>query len=208
MILKTIGAYVVFVLILFLIVCCETKRGSVLETKRFRSLRPTNKPGVVPLAFTIERKRLGPIKIGMRINEADAHCKQLQKKTVEAWLYGYDGGGEAYLYHNGDQDVFALIPWADTDTILAIVVLDSQLKMKNGLGPHSTISTLMRIYPGIKLYYNQMMEWESCEDPRNELSFVFATTPENQIGTYDEDTDMPSTKNKRPDAKIDWIVIK
>ncbi|MFD1603036.1 hypothetical protein ACFSJW_06950 [Flavobacterium artemisiae] len=48
--------------------------------------------------FRIEKAKVGPIKIGMTIHEAENFLKNLNKSEAEAYDFGFDGGGKAYLY--------------------------------------------------------------------------------------------------------------
>jgi hypothetical protein len=156
--------------------------------------------------FGISKGQVGEIKIGMTINDAEKILKQLTKKEVEAYDFGFDGGGKAYLYSLGNEFVIGLVPQMDSEKIIAIIALSKNLKTTNGLNPKSTVAEIQTKYPDIKIKQNLMMEWESIKDDKHNWEFVFMTNENNQIGEYN-DMDIP-VKPTRTEIKADWITIK
>ncbi|MFB9079485.1 hypothetical protein ACFFLS_06330 [Flavobacterium procerum] len=156
--------------------------------------------------FTIEKGKIGNITIGMTMNEAETFLKNLNKTEAEAYDFGFDGGGKAYLYSFEGEFVLALIPKRDADEILAIVALSENLKTINGLHPKSSIQGIKKLYPKIQINQNLMMGWEDIYDEKNDWEFVFMTTEENRIGTYN-DFETPSVP-KKMNAKSEWITIR
>ena len=156
--------------------------------------------------FTISNGEIGEIKIGMTIKDAEKLLNQLSKEETEAYDFGFDGGGKAYLYSLGKEFVIGLIPKRDSQEILAIVALSKNLKTGNGLNPNSTVSEIQAKYPNIKVNQNLMMDWEFIQDEKNNLEFVFMTNEKNRIGEYNE-LETP-VKPKRTNTKADWITIK
>ncbi|TPG41542.1 hypothetical protein [Flavobacterium pectinovorum] len=154
----------------------------------------------------ISKGQIGEIKVGMTINDAEKILKQLTKKEVEAYDFGFDGGGKAYLYSLGNEFVIGLVPQMDSKKIIAIIALSKNLKTTNGLNPKSTVAEIQTKYPDIKIKQNLMMEWESIKDKKNNWEFVFMTNENNQIGEYN-DVDIP-VKPTRTEIKADWITIK
>ncbi len=65
--------------------------------------------------FKISKGKLGNIKIGMTITEAEQQFTVLTKKVDEATSFGFGGGSPAYLYYSGDDLIFGLIPKLGTD---------------------------------------------------------------------------------------------
>lgn len=156
--------------------------------------------------FQISTKKVGEIKIGMTINNAEKLLKPLTKKEIEAYDFGFDGGGKAYIYSLENEFIIALIPKRDSQEIAAIIALSNKLKTKNGLSPKSTIADIQAKYPNIKINQNLMMDWEFIQDEKSNLEFVFVTNENNRIGEYDE-LEIPVTP-KRNNIKADWITIK
>jgi hypothetical protein len=156
--------------------------------------------------FQISKGQIGDIKVGMNINDAEKLLNQFTKKEAEAYDFGFDGGGKAYLYSLRNELVLGLIPKMDSEEILAIVAISKNLKTTNRLSPKSTITEIQKKYPALKINQNLMMDWEFTEDQKNNWDFVFMTNENNQIGEYNDlET---SSKPKRTDIKSDWITIK
>lgn len=151
--------------------------------------------------FEISKGQIGEIKIGMNISDAEKLLNPLTKKEAEAYDFGFDGGGKAYLYSLGDQFIIGLIPKADSKEILAIVALSKKLKTNNGLNPKSTVAEIQKKYPTTKISQNLMMDWKFITDEKNNWDFVFMTTENKPTG----DTE---TESKRTETKADWITIK
>ncbi|WP_343697219.1 hypothetical protein [Flavobacterium sp.] len=156
--------------------------------------------------FLISKGKIGEIKIGMTIQDAEKLLTQLTKTKVEAYDFGFDGGGEAYLYSLGTEPVIALIPKMGSEEILAIAAVSKDLKTNNGLCPKSTVAEIQAKYPNIKVVQNLMMEWEYMEDEKNNQEFIFMTNENNKIGEYGE-LEVP-VNPKRTNIKADWITIK
>ncbi|KAF2516581.1 hypothetical protein [Flavobacterium foetidum] len=156
--------------------------------------------------FKIEKGKVGDITIGMTMNEAESFLKNLSKTEAEAYDFGFDGGGKAYLYSFKDELVLALIPKRDSDEILAIAALNEKLRTTNGLHPKSSIQEIKKLYPKTQINQNLMMGWEVIYDEKNDWEFVFMTTEENRIGAYN-DFETPA-EPKIMNAKSDWITIK
>lgn len=149
--------------------------------------------------FKILKGQVGEIKVGMDISEAEKSLKQLTKKEAEAYAFGFDGVGKAYLYSLDDEFIIGLIPKADSKEILAIVALSKNLKTSNGLNPKSTFSEIQKKYPTTKIGQNLMMDWQFIEDEKNNWDFVFMTVENEPIGEFNDSS---------IEIKSDWITIK
>lgn len=156
--------------------------------------------------FIIKKGQLGDIKIGMTITQAEEQLAGLVRTTGEAGSFGFDGGGPAYLYSNGDVIVLGLIPARDTDTLYAIVAVDKRLRTTNGLHPNASVKTLMDKYRGMKVYWDEMNSWEFFEDEKNGWSFIFMTSEKERIAVY-KDPNL-SSKPVHMAVKADWITIR
>lgn len=88
--------------------------------------------------FRIEKENIGPIKLETTIGEAEKYLKKFKKETAEAYDFGFDCGGNSYIYFKDNSPFIALVPKMDSDTIFAIIALNKNLKMKNGLHPNSS----------------------------------------------------------------------
>ncbi len=106
--------------------------------------------------FVIDKARIGPIRIGMTITQAEKHLKGLPKGVNEATAFGYGGGGPAYIYNLGRQPLLALIPKLNMDTILLIIAAHKDLKTTNGLNPNSTVADLLEKYPSLTINQDLM----------------------------------------------------
>lgn len=180
----------------------ETSTNKVQEVKA--QTKPTTKFDFGK--FQISKGQIGDIKVGMNINDAEKLLKQFTKKEAEAYDFGFDGGGKAYLYSLENEYILGLIPKMDSDEILAIVAISENLKTTNGLSPKSTIAAIQAKYPTLEIKQNLMMDWEFIQDQKNNWDFVFMTDETNQIGEHN-DKEAPSNP-KRTDIKSDWISIK
>lgn len=157
--------------------------------------------------FLINKGSLGPIKIGMTISEAEKSLGNLTKVESEAFHFGFDGGGIAYLYYDNKDVVLGLIPQLNNDTIISIIAASNRLKTKNDISPISSIKELSVKYPKIELTQNLLNSWEEITDTSNNWTFVFMSDENNKIGEY-KDLFLPATQMKNMDAKSDWITIK
>lgn len=202
-------------LLLFILFACQKKTeqkiveksNKIQETAPQKALALSEKTAEFDFEkFGIEKAKVGPIKIGMTIHEAENFLKNLNKSEAEAYDFGFDGGGKAYLYSFEGEFILALIPKMDSDEILAIAVLSKKLKTANGLNPKSSVQEIQKKYPGIQVSLNMMMDWEDLHDEKNNFDFVFMTNENNRIGEYTE-TQIPVSL-KRTTAKADWITIR
>lgn len=155
--------------------------------------------------FTISKGQIGSIKIGMIINEIEKELSGLTRKEADAFDFGFDGGGKAFIYSMGKEPILALIPKQDSDEVFAIIALNENLKTYNGLSPKSKISHLQKTYPKIEINQDLMMSWEFMYDKKNNWTFVFMTDGHNRIGKY-KNPDKP-TQPKKAETKMDWITI-
>lgn len=155
--------------------------------------------------FPIQKGRLGPIRIGMTIAEAEAEFDGLRKEVSEAILFGYGGGSPAYLYYDRDKVAFGLIPILGTDTVLLIIAADPQLTTTNGLHPTSTVREITAQYPGIQVNLDMLNDWEYFADTANRWEFVFMTGEGDAVGEFGEGED--SAPPLRMDIRADWITI-
>ncbi|MCD0466127.1 hypothetical protein [Flavobacterium sp. ENC] len=149
--------------------------------------------------FKISKGQVGEIKVGMDLGKAEKLLKQLTKKEAEAYDFGFDGGGKAYLYSLDDEFIIGLIPKADSKEILAIVALSKNLKTSNGLNPKSTVSEIQKKYPTTKIVQNLMMDWQFIEDEKNNWEFILMTGENEPIGEFND---------SNTEIKSDWITIK
>jgi hypothetical protein len=157
-------------------------------------------------AFKISKGQIGEIKVGMNIYDAEKKLNELTKKEAEAYDFGYDGGGKAYIYSLENEPILALVPKRDSEEILVIIALSKNLKTNNGLNPKSKVTEIQEKYPNIEINQDLMMSWEFMSEEKNNWDFVFMTEENNRIGEYKE-IEVP-TKPKRTDTKMDWITIK
>lgn len=156
--------------------------------------------------FQISNGKVGEIKIGMTISEAEKLIEPLTKKEETAYDFGYDGGGKAFLYSLKNEPVIALVPKRDSQEILAVIALNKNLKTENGLNPKSTVAEIQEKYLDIKVEVDLIMDSEFMMDKKNNLKFDFFTNESNRIGEY-TDLEIP-VKPVRTNIKADWITIK
>lgn len=156
--------------------------------------------------FEISKGQIGEIKVGMNIYDAEKKLNELTKREVEAYDFGFDGGGKAYVYSLENEPIIVLIPKRDSEEILVIVALNKNLVTNNGLDPKSKVSEIQEKYSNIEINQNLMMGWEFMYDEKNNWEFVFTTTDDDRIGEYKE-IEVP-TKLIRTETKMDWIIIK
>jgi hypothetical protein len=149
--------------------------------------------------------RLGKIKIGMTIREAQSKFKGLTKKVTRVYEYGYDGEEPCYSYYLHDTLVFALIPKYNTDTVMVIVAAHQNLRTTNGLNPNTSVKDLLAKYPNLEVEQNMENGWEYIVDKEIEWGFEFITDEKTQIGEYP----LPGkpSKPKRLTTKANWIII-
>jgi hypothetical protein len=157
-------------------------------------------------AFKISKGQIGDIKVGMNIYDAEKKLNGLSKKEAEAYDFGFDGGGKAYIYLLENEPVLALVPKMDSEVILVIIALSKNLKTNNGLNPKSKVTEIQKKYPNIEINQDLMMSWEFMSDEENNWNFVFMTDENERIGEYQQID--ASTKPERTETKMDWITIR
>lgn len=155
--------------------------------------------------FPIQKGSLGPLHIGMTIEEAEKLFTGLIKGEDEAGNFGFDGGEKSYLYYLNKELVFVLIPKLETDTILSIVAIHNNLTTTNGLHPNASVQQIQALYPDMIVEHDLLNGWEIFHDATNQWQFVFITDENERIGDY-PDLDAPS-KPKRLQIQADWITI-
>src|SRR5690606_36750926 len=156
--------------------------------------------------FKIDKERIGSIKLGMTVSEAEEFLSGFRKEVSEASLFGFGGGSPAYLYYWKDEIVLGLIPKLDTDTLLFLIAAHPKLRTTNGLNPKSSINELLQQYPHLMTMQDLMNEWEFFQDEKNGWDFIFMTDRATEVGEYIKD-DKPA-KPKRLNTKTDWITIR
>ena len=154
--------------------------------------------------FKISKGEIGDIKIGMNIIDAEKELDNLTKEEADAYSFGFDGGGNAYIYSFKNQPILALVP-NYLEKIIAIIALNKNLRTNNGLNPKSKISEIQSKYPNIEIHLDEMMDWEGMYDEKNKWGFIFMTEENNRIGKY-KDIYMP-TVPIRTETKMNWILI-
>lgn len=155
--------------------------------------------------FEIQKNQLGQIKIGTTIKEAEEQFNGLDKKEVDAFCFGFDGGGSAYLYYANNEPVFGLIPKRGIDTVLCIIALHKNLETTNGLHPNALVSELLQKYPKMMIELDVMNMWNFFEDEKNEWRFVFEQLQEPDEGNQ-ADLETPM-KPKDLSMQSNWIAI-
>ncbi|WPO77050.1 hypothetical protein [Flavobacterium sp. KACC 22761] len=199
-----------FIILILFQFSCKDKAEKQAETwnKRIQEAKISTKaiPKFDFEKFQISNGKVGEIKIGMTISDAEKLLKSLTKKEETAYDFGYDGGGKAFLYSLKNEPVIALVPKRDSEEILAIIALSKNLKTENGLNPKSTVAEIQEKYPDIKVYIDLIMDWEFMTDKKSNLEFDFFTKESNRIGEY-TDLEIP-VKPVRTTIKADWITIK
>lgn len=184
----------------------ELKQGPIFTEPE--QVKPLEKGKTVAFEdFLVDKGRLGPITIGMTIEEAEQHLAGLIRQDVSSLDFGLDGDSEAYMYSKGEEPILALIPAMDNDTIVGIAAIHKKLKTSNGLSANAKVQDLLKIYPGIEVHISQIFDWEEMWDTDNQWSFVFMTEVHDRIGKYPTGLE-ETAKPLRKGIKADWILIK
>lgn len=156
--------------------------------------------------FLISKGQVGQIKVGTNLKDAENSLREMNRKEVEAYDFGYGGGGKAFIYSIQNEPILALIPNRDTAEIIAIIAISNKLKTDNGLNPKSNIIDILKIYPKMEVSQDLMTEHEYMYDENKKWSFIFQTDKNNRIGEYKNIDE--STKPKRLKTKMDYLAIK
>ena len=156
--------------------------------------------------FLVKKGSVGKIKIGDRISDHSESLKKLQIKSIEAIDFGFDGGGEAYLYSYNNEAVFGIVPAYHTDSIIGLIVLHPKLKTNSNISVGMTVKELMKLQPEAKVQLNLMNDWEEINDNGTSCFYVFKTDESNRIGDYSTiDEEVQPTLHLS--TKITWIQI-
>lgn len=155
--------------------------------------------------WLIDKKSLGPIKIGMSMKEVDSILGNLNKQVGLALDFGFGGGSPAYVYSMDTIPILAVVQALNSKKVFAIVALSDRFKTATGLYPQMKVSQLLEVYPQMKFYMDYMNGWEIASDDINQWSFIFITNKNNQIGVYPK-LEQPSYA-KKTIATNTWILI-
>ncbi len=157
--------------------------------------------------YDIAKGRLGKIKLGTTIQSNTSVIHQMTVKQTPAYMFGFDGGGMAYLYSYKNEPVFALIPAYETDSIIAIAAIHEKLTNSKVIHPKMTVAEIKKIYTNTKIGLNLMMDWEEIEVERGDFTFVFMTESPTRIGIYSDLEESESVPMNYLKTKSDWITI-
>jgi hypothetical protein len=158
--------------------------------------------------FIIDKHRIGPIRIGMSIIEAEKQLKGLSKYKDNSYNYGFGGGGVVYSYYLEDDIVFTLIPNGEPESIKFILAFHENLKTFNGLSPKSTVNEILNEYPDLRVEYNDHSGGEYFSDEENFITFRFFTNDNKLIGEYPQNSYDAKVLPIRKDIKTDMIIIR
>ena len=173
---------------------------------KYLELEAAKKTAFSFLDYPISKGRAGNIKVGTSIRDYEKQLKSLKKRETDAYQFGYDGGGVAQVYFYKDEPVFALIPALETDSILAIIVMNENFQTVSSVRVGMKVQEVSSLYPNVKVQINELMEWEEIYDQKNDFQLVFKTTDEDRIGVYAEYKEGSAPINLTP--KLEWIMIR
>lgn len=197
------------VLLLFSVVACTTNSKQQLSDEDqndvFEVADTITQDELDFAAYTMEKGRLGEIKVGTKIASLQGTLNQFEVQQIEAYDFGFDGGGEAFLYSYQNEPVFALIPAYETDSIIAIIGLHQKLQTSSGIHVNMSVKEIMKVYPHCKVDLNFMTDWEEIYDRQNDFLFVFVTDEKNRIGKYTEIGKLSKPLNLHP--TLSWITL-
>ena len=154
----------------------------------------------------IKQHSLGFIKVGSDLKSIDTMLTQLDKTEIEAWDFGFDGGGIAYLYSLNDNPVLGIITAFETDSIIAIAAIHNNLNSNKGISPNMTAEELIKHYPNELVFEELLTGREVMYDSNNNWSFIFDTDSSNRLAQYLEIEVGVKPQNLKPE--IDWILIR
>ena len=195
-------ALVVIIILGYLASIVKEKFDHVDETSEKKHLR-TIPPNDV---WTIQKGQVGHIKVGMSMIEANKALTHFLSTKVPAHNFGYDGGGNTYLYSKVNQPFLALIPHRDSSIVLAIVAISPEIKTFHGLSPQTSVVSLNTVYTNMMMHLDEMNGWEFFEDKKNNWQFVFKTQENQRIAKYPVFGEPAPPLNLL--EKSNWVVIK
>jgi hypothetical protein len=155
--------------------------------------------------FTISKGQIGEIKIGMKLSELATALSTFNSKEIDAYDFGFDGGGKAIVYSYKNEAVFALVPAYQTDSIISIIGLHKNLVFKSGIQVGMSVDQVLRHYPNAEVELNLMTDWEEIADAKNAYILVFKTDEKSRIGKYPEIGEPSKPFNLKP--KMEWVTI-
>lgn len=156
--------------------------------------------------FKIGERKIGPIQIGMTVEETEQELSDFTKEETTSYEFKYGGGGPVYIYKYNEEPVLATMTGYNSDTVRILVALHEDLKTLNGLSPKSSVAEIVETYPSIMVNQDLMSGGEFIKDTLHNWSFVFDTNDDNEIGEYPV-VEVPS-EPKRLNATADWIIVR
>lgn len=173
---------------------------------KYLELEAEKKTAFSFLDYPISKGRVGNIKVGTAINSYEKQLKSLKKRETDAYQFGYDGGGVAQVYFYKDEAVFALIPKIETDSIIAVIIMNENFQTVSRVRVGMKVQEVTSLYPNTKVQLNELMGWEEVYDHNNDFILVFKTSDENRIGVYAKYREGSTPINLTP--KLEWITIR
>jgi hypothetical protein len=155
--------------------------------------------------FIVTKGKIGEIKLGMKISSIQNTLSKFSMKELEAYDFGFDGGGKAMMYVYNEEPIFALVPAYETDSIIAIIGLHKNLIFDSEVHVGMTVKEILKYYPNSKVELNLMTGWEEIYDEKNDFVLVFKTDENNQIGKYEVIDESSKPINLKP--TLTWITI-
>jgi hypothetical protein len=155
--------------------------------------------------YKVSKGQIGEIKIGKRISELTTALSTFTSKEIDAYDFGFDGGGKAIVYSYKNEAVFALVPAYETDYIIALIALHKNLVFKSGIQVGMSVDQVLKHYPNAEFELNLMSDWEEIADAKNAFILVFKTDEEHRIGTYTKIGEPSKPFNLKP--KMAWVTL-
>ena len=139
------------------------------------------------------------------MKEASDLLSGLEVEEIDAFSFGFDGGGSALLYSYKNKPLVALIPFNETDRVHTIIVLSDKAKTEKGIGPGSEATSLLKAYTKSALHYNELNDWQETYDEVNQFAFVFIPHYVTPDGSSNESAESSAPDIK--DLKVDFIIV-
>lgn len=190
-------------IVLSLLACSGKIKDEISETDKIIDVKSMKELNFSD--YKVYKGQIGGIKIGMKISSLKDTLSKFSKQQVGAYDFGFDGGGDAFLYSYNNEPVFALVPAHETDSIIAIIGLHKNLIFKSGFQIGMTVKEILKFQPNCTINLNLMSDWEEIHDDKNDFILVFLTDETNRIGKYKAINESSKPINLNP--KLTWITI-
>lgn len=149
------------------------------------------------------------VQIGMSIDDVKNIYQDCNFKTVPAWQYGIDGGGEGVEVSRNNSPLFFVVFNQKSNNASLIVVVSKQIYFDGFVRTGIEFEKYLSKYPKSKPSIDLITDYEFCYNQDKNYIIEFMTSENNRIADYSTEFGEPEfVKIINANYKIDRIILK